>query len=55
MLAQEDSWARNKNWEDMEANMLKMFEEQQREVKKELQLEDSEESRPRRFEIESTW
>ena len=54
MLAQEDGWARSKDWETMEANMLKMFEQQQREVKKELQLEDSEERRSRRFEIEST-
>jgi hypothetical protein len=55
MLAQDDSLARGKDWETMEANMLKMFEEQQRKVEKELQLEDSEELRTRRFEIESTW
>jgi hypothetical protein len=54
MLAQEDVLARSKDWEAMEANMLKMFEEQQRKVKKELQLEDSEEHRYRRFGIEST-
>jgi hypothetical protein len=54
MLAQDDSLARSKDWEAMEANMLKMFEKQQKEVEKELQLEDSEEYRCRRFEIEST-
>ena len=55
MLAQDDCLARSKDWGAMEANMLKMFLEQQREVKNELQLEDSEERRDRRFEIESTW
>jgi hypothetical protein len=54
MLAQDDSLARSKDWEAMEENMLKMFEKQQREVEKELQLEDSEDCRCRRFEIEST-
>jgi ERCC4-related helicase len=54
MLAQEDILARCKDWEAMEANMLKMFEEQQRKAKNELQLEDSEEHRYRRFAIEST-
>jgi hypothetical protein len=53
MLAHDDMSAR-KNWEAMEADMLKMFQEQQRKAGNELQLEDLEESRPRRFEIEST-
>ena len=55
MLAEEDSSARGKNWETIEANMLKIFEEQQKKAKSELQLEDLEEHRYRRFEIESTW
>jgi hypothetical protein len=54
MLAQDDRLARSKDWVAMEADMLKMFQEQQRKVKKELQLEDSEERRNRRFKIEST-
>jgi hypothetical protein len=54
MLGQEDILARSKDWGAMEANMLKMFEEQQRKVKNELRLEDSEEHRYRRFGVEST-
>jgi ERCC4-related helicase len=54
MLAHDDMLARSKDWEAMEADMLKMFQEQRRKAEKELQLEDSEESRHRRFKIEST-
>ena len=54
MLAHDDKLSRSKDWEAMEANMLKMFQEQQRKLENELQLEDAEESRRRRFKIEST-
>jgi ERCC4-related helicase len=54
MLTHDDTLARNKDWEAMEADMLKMFQEQQRKAENELQLEDSEESRHRRFKVEST-
>jgi ERCC4-related helicase len=54
MLADNDMLARSKDWEAMEADMLKMFREQRRKAENELQLEDSEESRHRRFKIEST-
>jgi ERCC4-related helicase len=54
MLTHDDTLARNKDWEAMEADMLKMFQEQQRKAENELQLEDSEESQHRRFKVEST-
>jgi Lhr-like helicase len=53
MLAQDDM-ARRKDWAAMEADMLKMFQEQQKKVNNELQAEDLEKDRSRRFEIEST-